>query len=155
MTWEGVPSIRVALSDCPGTGGSAGAGSGDYCDTPARMATILKHPAQASERGSRSRSRSSSRSFVRSFVRAFYAMGCFFLSALFPWLVFKLLLFRAKGRPCGPQIAFFFVLVLPGGCVQLLVVLACPSAFGRAAVSAVFGCRLWGLIDAQPTCSIF
>lgn len=66
MTWEGVPSIRVALSDCPGTGGSAGAGSGDYCDTPARMATILKHPAQASERGSRSRSRSSSRSLVRS-----------------------------------------------------------------------------------------
>eukprot|EP00752_Nemacystus_decipiens_P005384 g4881.t1 len=55
MTWEGVPSIRVALADCPGTGGSSGggivggiasAGRGGGV-TSARTATILKHPAQA------------------------------------------------------------------------------------------------------------
>lgn len=49
MTWEGVPSIRVALADCPGIGGGGGvAGAGQGGSEPsARTATILKHPAQA------------------------------------------------------------------------------------------------------------
>eukprot|EP00903_Cladosiphon_okamuranus_P012947 g12088.t1 len=46
-TWEGVPSIRVALADCPGGGGGiAGAGQAGG-DASARTATMLKHPVQA------------------------------------------------------------------------------------------------------------